>query len=162
MTTNPFLELQAAVVERLRTDPILRELPIISETVGDIDAAVADALAKGGATEDRRGQPGLALLVLTPKARASGETAVALAALDVTVRVAAFENVPINRSPQGTGRPALDAIWNAITVMQGWAIHRGTTPASLVEMDSDSDPDGTLAYYVDFRFRRAFALSPVD
>lgn len=159
---NPFLQLQADVAARLKEDPWLHELPVLTEAIGDLDSAINEALAKGGVTPDARGQAGLAIVVITPKARGGDEPAPRLAALDVVVRVGVYESGAINRSEAGTGRPALDAVWNVIVQLQGWAMHRGTPPASLVEMDSESDPDGLMMYYVDFRFRRAFPLRALD
>lgn len=157
---NPFSDLQDAVKTRLSGADYFLDIPIVTEDAGDVETAVATALTRGAVAANALTptKVGVAVLIITPRASGVGTTRQHLLS-DTTVRVAVFEQGVVNRSETGIGKPALDVLWQAVSLIQGWRSNAGAVPARLEKFDSDEDPQaGVLSYFADFTFRQSLQL----
>lgn len=154
---NPWAALQADVKTRLESDAFFTGVPIITEDKGDLESEVQSALVKGGLPTDGQVKTGLAMLILTPRAAGSESNSKHLVC-DTNLRLAVFECGVLNRGETGHGKPALDVLWQAARLLQGWARFEGAVPARMVSFDSDEDAEGgVLSYFADFTFRQALS-----
>lgn len=150
---NPFVALQSAIAARLAADPWLATLPVITEDKGEIESLIDQALSAGGVKAgDDPAKTGLALVVLTPGCSAPAEAGDGRT-LDIVVQVEVVELVTTNLSDSGTGKRALDAVWQIYCLLQSWAQHPGAAPGRFVQYASQ-DQGGTLRYIQQFIFRR--------
>jgi hypothetical protein len=155
---NPWATLQSDVKARLESSSCFDGIPIVTEDMGDITAAVESALAKGALGTESYHGAGLAILLVTPRA-VGGDSNSAHLICDTTLRLAVFEQGAVNRGAAGLQKPALDVVWQAVKLLQGWKRFQGAVAARLVTFDSDEDSDaGVLSYYADFLFRQSLQL----
>lgn len=147
---NPFLNLQNDCRTQLLTDPVLQTIPLLTEDLRDPRNAALAQLFKGSLPANSAGKSGLAALIITPDARGGGDERTDLAIITISVRVAIYELVPLNRSNTGIGVSALDAVWQVMESLHGWTPGPGLAPLQFSQFESDQEQLQILAYYVDF------------
>lgn len=157
---NPLRQLQDDVSARLGSTDYLVGIPRFTETLGDVDGAIARALAAAGMSQDPNGKSGVSIVILTPFGKALNNDVAAVVALDVTVRISVFEVPLVNMGDAGIGKPALDVLWQIVSLVHFWTPGPGRKPARLMRFDSDEDDEGRIAYTADFLIPRVFDRTP--
>ena len=90
--------IQQAVVDRLSSEQYFSNIPVLSENLGDIEAAIQTAIAKLG----------VCVIVVTPTASAAFPDYLKAYFDKITIVCRCVENVTLNRSAAGTRKPASD------------------------------------------------------
>ncbi len=155
---NPYSQLQEDVAARLRASSYLANVPVITEQIGDIDAAVEQALAVGGALGNADSKAGLSITVITPSGTRLPEQRGSILLLDVTVRVTIYENGVVNRGESGIGKPPLEVLFAVQAALHGWRMSPGAVAVQCLAFDSTTEPEGT-SYFADFSCHRAINLT---
>ncbi len=151
---NPFLDLQTRAVSRLQEQAWFADVPFVTEDAGDINSAVATALAQGALSQNASGKAGLAILILTPAGAIAAEGSAPVVQVQLTVSI--FENVTINRDASaGIRKTALTALNNVIYQLAIWRPFRAQAMHFTgFESEQDNGQPGVIAYHAHFSFPR--------
>jgi Chitobiase/beta-hexosaminidase C-terminal domain len=99
--------LQQQCADRLQSDPLFANVPVLTERIADIESEVARAL---GPLNGQSGKTGLVAILLTPTANVNFENVFGPFFDDIKIVVRVIENVPVNQDPAtGTNVAAADA-----------------------------------------------------
>jgi len=99
--------IQQQCADRLQSDPLFADVPVLTERIADIDSEIARAL---GPLNEQGGKNGLVAIVLTPTANVNFENVFGPFFDDIHVVVRVIENVPVNQdTTNGTNVAAADA-----------------------------------------------------
>jgi hypothetical protein len=128
---NLILEtIQQDVLGTLQATPSLRDAKIIADDAGDIEARVIRSLAPMSGGESLLS--GLAIVVLQPEIT-DAEQNLPGPPGNISIEIQVIENVPVNRSPNGTGLRSSSAALEVLASLQ--LIQLGT-----VLLYADRDP----------------------
>lgn len=147
--SNPYLDLQNEVATQLALDATLANIPMITEEKGDIEKRIQSSLNQGGLTKGANDKAGLALLIFTPKGRASEGGDRSVLNQSITVRVALFVKPIINDGASGHQLAPLDVHFLVQTQMITWNRGPGQSPIELDNWDSE-ETNNEISYYSDF------------
>lgn len=148
--SNPYLNLQEAVAERLAEHENLAPIPMVTEAKGDIEKRVVDGITKGGLVKGSNNKLGLAILIYTPAARGRGNNRT-LIKNGVLTRVALFVKPLLNDGPKGHQLAPLEATWNIQQQLLTWNRGPGQQDVEFDFFDSEEDRvKGEISYYNDF------------
>lgn len=148
MSESILAALQQDLAARLTACDYFADLPVLTERRGEILSGIERAL---GAITLKDGKTGACVLLLQPVATViSPNLSSPLLKADLTIRV--LENVVVNNSPQGTGKPALSiatALLNHLHHYQPAGLAQ-TLTAESPSIVPVKDPAAPVAYDVRF------------
>ena len=100
-------QLQQQCADRLQSDPLFAQVPVLTERIRDIQSEIDRAL---GPLNEQGGKTGLVVILLTPTANVNFENVFGPFFDDIKIVARVVENVPINQDPNtGTNIPAAEA-----------------------------------------------------
>lgn len=100
-------QLQQECADRIVSDPLFANAPVITEKIKDILGSIAVAL---GPITKTGGKSGLCIVLITPVANVNFANLSGPYFDDVRIMARVLENVTVNKSPSGTNIDALEAI----------------------------------------------------
>ena len=99
--------IQQQCADRLQSDPLFANVPVLTERIKDIQSEIARAL---GPMNEQGGKTGLVAILLTPTANVNFENVFGPFFDEVHIVVRVLENVPVNQDTStGTNVAAADA-----------------------------------------------------
>lgn len=144
---NCFVKAQEDLKARLLAQAYFADIPIVTEAKGTITEDVAQAIASSGLAENPNGKYGVAIVLRTPEFSVSDPERAGLA-LVLLPKISVYENVVVNQSAGGIGKPALDVVHAVLFLVHGYAQQRGPRH-SVTGGDSEEREGGLIAYHVD-------------
>src|ERR1700676_4623414 len=99
-------QLQQQCADRLLSDPLFANVPVLTERIKDIESEIDRAL---GPFNERGGRNGLVAVLLTPTANVNFENVFGPFFDEIKIVVRVIENVPVNQDPAtGSNIPAAE------------------------------------------------------
>jgi len=99
-------QLQQQCADRLLSDPLFANVPVLTERIKDIGSEIDRAL---GPLNERGGRNGLVAVLLTPTANVNFENVFGPFFDEIKIVVRVIENVPVNQDPDtGSNIPAAE------------------------------------------------------
>lgn len=141
-------DLQADLVERLKSDEFFADIPVLDERKSDLASDIELAL---GTLTEAGGKLGICAVVLSPVANDELPDVV-FGPLEVELSVLVLENVLLNTGPTGTGKAALTVARRIHRILKHYravGLGQALVPAkqSIIPVDNPLAP---LAYEVRF------------
>lgn len=151
-------QLQQQCADRLQTDPLFANIPVLTERIKDIESEIDRAL---GPLNEQGGKTGLVAIILTPSANATFENVFGPFFDEIKVVVRVIENVPINQDPNtGTNIPAAEAAERICNLLHHFLPDSANGPITAQKPTISLGNDPTHLSY-DCRFRTSGGLSAV-
>ncbi len=148
-------QLQQECADRLQSDPLFANVPVLTERIKDIESEIERAL---GPLNEQGGKTGLVAILLTPTANVNFENVFGPFFDEVKIVTRVVENVPVNQDPNtGTNIAAAELAEKICALLHHFQPDSATGPvvAQKPTIALANDPNH-LSY--DCRFRTSGGL----
>ena len=144
---SSMVDLQAAARAKLAADPAFDAVPVLTESLKDVESELLRALGP-----QTTGASGVVAIVITPKFKVSSPNVPGPWFDKVRLVVRIMENVTVNQQPGGTGKPALMLVRAAARVLHQYFEAGIFAPLSVLDAvlvpdhDTENGAGGNLIY----------------